>query len=112
MKVHHRNDQNLVALNAINQSVRKPGQQTSSKAVIHSPPRCRVCNYPGNASSNLSNEIEPKTLNSALVEPSCITNLSQCRRQEPKLYPRNSRAISANASSPSTGTTFPALYSA
>ena len=109
MQVHYRNDQDVIRLNAIDQSVKEAGQQTSPEVIIELAPGLRVGNHAGYASPDLPKKVEPETWYLALVESSRIANFSQCWRQETKCHPRNSRVISANAFSPSTGTIFPSL---
>jgi len=112
LKMHHRNNQQVVTLHNINNSVGKAVSPATSDAVVQHEPCCRVDEHSSDGATNFLEKIKSQSWNSVFVIFRSAPQFLNCRPQKPKLHFFNSSSMVRNASSPSTVASWPARKAA
>jgi len=100
MKMHHRNNQNFIALDGVNDSIGKAVCPATSNLIVQSEPRCRVDENTPDGGTDFLKEIKSKPRNAVFVIFRGFPQFPRRRPQKPELHCFNSSSMARNASSP------------
>jgi hypothetical protein len=100
--MHHRNDQNFIPLESVDDSIGKSVSPASSNFFVQRKPRLRVHENTPNGGTHFLKEIKSKSWDTVFVIFCGLPEFPQRRPQKPELHRLNSSSRARNAASPST----------
>jgi hypothetical protein len=101
-KMHHRNDQNIIPFESVNDSIRKAVGPTASNLLVQCEPCLRMNKNAPDGSPDFLEKIKSKSRNAVLVIFRGFPEFPRRRRQKPELHRFNSSSMACKASSPLT----------